>query len=313
MKLQQIPVIEFEEIVTGQFQTSQFINILKKFGNIHIVNITDPAFTAGSVRLKSFSQQLFKLSEKEKKMFYIGNSVGHRGYVPVTEKGQYTDEMTRVYEAFDIGPEGGVTGWFLCGENRYPEQLSGAGNVIREYFDFILSLGRIIASTLVSYYSHHDINIDDATSNPASQLRLLHYLPHEPEEIQQASSMGAHTDYELFTLLLQDSPGLLSRPHKDAHWQNIPAIKNSLLLIAGDVLEILSGGEITSLIHRVQVNGNERYSFPFFMNFNPNTRLKRAGESDFNIGEHLISQLTRDFPYLRKKIDAKYTSVFEEK
>ncbi len=89
-------------------------------------------------------------------------------------------------------------------------------------------------------------------------------------------------------------------------------MRNSLLLIAGDVMEILSGGEIRSLNHRVVANGDERYSFPFFMNLNPGTQLTRVGETDFDIGNHLISQLTRDFPYLRNKINATYSPVFEE-
>jgi isopenicillin N synthase-like dioxygenase len=122
--------------------------------------------------------------------------------------------------------------------------------------------------------------------------------------------MGTHTDYELFTLILQDSPGLFYKTNGD--WQPVPAMRNSLLLIAGDVLEILSNGEIHSLNHRVVANGDERYSFPFFMNLNPDTQLIRAGQDNFNIGNHLISQLTRDFPYLREKIDATYNPMFEE-
>ncbi|MCT8352680.1 MULTISPECIES: 2OG-Fe(II) oxygenase family protein [Photorhabdus] len=312
MKIQQVPVMEYKDISTGHFEVSQFIEILKKFGHIHITNIIDPAFAIGSVHLKRVAQQLFYLPDEIKMQFYIGNSDGHRGYVPVTEKGQYADEKDRVYEAFDIGPAGGAPGWILSGENRYPRQVLNASEVIDRYFDFSLSLGRLITSAFISHYSYHEINIVDATCNPASQLRLIHYLSHEPEEIQQASSMGAHTDYEFFTLLLQDSPGLFYRMNNNEPWQAIPAMKNSLLLIAGDVLEVLSNGEIRSLIHRVLANGDERYSFAFFMNFNPDIHLKRPGKPDFNIGNHLISQLTRDFPYLRSKISATYNPVFEE-
>ena len=37
--------------------------------------------------------------------YYIGNSYNHRGYVPVTEKGSYSDEEVRLYEAFDLSYE----------------------------------------------------------------------------------------------------------------------------------------------------------------------------------------------------------------
>lgn len=309
MNIQEIPVIEYSDFSTSNFQASQFIEVLKKFGHIHIINITDPVFINGAVHLKRVARQLFELSYEHKMSLYIGDSKGHRGYVPVTEKGQYSDEKDRVYEAFDIGFTG-KSNWILSGENRYPEQIPDAAKVIDEYFDFSLALGRAITSRLISHYDHHGIRAIDATRCPASQLRLIHYLPCEPEELRLASSMGAHTDYELFTLMLQDSPGLSYKKNED--WQAVPAMRNSLLLIAGDVLEILSGGEIKSLIHRVVANGDERYSFPFFMNLNPDMQLKRVGAPDFNIGSHLISQLTRDFPYLRNKVDATYNPDFEE-
>ncbi|CAI1079200.1 2OG-Fe(II) oxygenase family protein [Serratia ficaria] len=308
MNIQKIPVIEHADFSINNFQVKQFIGALKEFGHIHIINITDPAFCAGAVHLKRVAQQLFGLSHENKMSLYIGDSIGHRGYVPITEKGQYADENKRVYEAFDIGFTG-ESNWILSGENRYPEQIPDAAKVINRYFDFSLALGRSITSHLLSHYDHHGIRAIDATRSPASQLRLIHYLSHEPEETQLASSMGAHTDYELFTLMLQDSPGLFYK--KNGDWQAVPAMRNSLLLIAGDVLEILSGGEIQSLNHRVVANGDERYSFPFFMNLNPDTQLKRVGAPDFNIGRHLISQLTRDFPYLRHKVDATYNPDFE--
>ena len=309
MNIQEIPVIEYADFSTSNFSVSEFIGVLRKYRHVHIININDPAFVIGAVHLKRVAQQLFGLSYEHKMSLYIGDSIGHRGYVPVTEKGQYADENYRVYEAFDIGFTG-KTNWILSGENRYPEQIPDAAKVIEGYFDFSLDLGRSITSHLISHYDHHGIRAIDATRCPASQLRLIHYLSHEPEEFQLVASMGAHTDYELFTLILQDSPGLFYKINGD--WQAVPAMQNSLLLIAGDVLEILSGGEIQSLIHRVVANGNERYSFPFFMNLNPDMQLKRVGASDFNIGSHLISQLTRDFPYLRHKIGATYSPDFED-
>lgn len=310
MKIHNIPTVEYSELFTEHFQVSRFISILKEFGHIHIVNITSPAFVLGTMRLKRVAQQLFALSYENKMQFYIGDSIGHRGYVPVTEKGEYADEDARVYEAYDIGFTG-HSEWILGGENHYPEQVPGASQVIEGYFDFSLALGRCITSYLLSHYDHHSISAIDATRSPASQLRLIHYLPHEPEEAQVASSMGAHTDYELFTLILQDSPGLFYKTNDD--WQAMPAMRNSLLLIAGDVLEILSSGEIQSLNHRVVTNGDERFSFPCFMNLNPDIQLARAGDTDFDIGNHLICQLTRDFPYLRNKINASYNPVFENK
>ena len=135
MNIQEIPVIEYMDFSASDFQIHQFIEILKEFGHIHIINITDPSFVIGTAHLKRVAKQLFGLSYEDKMSLYIGDSIGHRGYVPVTEKGQYNDENDRVYEAFDIGFTG-KSNWILSGENRYPEQIPDAAKVIDEYFDF---------------------------------------------------------------------------------------------------------------------------------------------------------------------------------
>jgi len=78
--------------------------------------------------------------------------------------------------------------------------------------------------------------------------------------------MGAHTDYEVFTMIHQTSPGLVAFDRSSKTWMPMPVFKNTLLIIAGDMLELMTSGSIKSLLHRVSSNGEERYSFPFFMN-----------------------------------------------
>ncbi|MCP5775935.1 isopenicillin N synthase family oxygenase, partial [Klebsiella pneumoniae] len=73
-----------------------------------------------------------------------------------------------------------------------------------------------------------------------SQLRLIHY-PYNPE-VQDAEGIGAHTDYECFTLLLPTAPGLQVL-NKTGEWIDIPLIENTLVMNIGDMMEILSNGK----------------------------------------------------------------------
>ncbi len=79
----------------------------------------------------------------------------------------------------------------------------------------------------------------------------------------------------------------------------------------GDLLEAWTNKRFVSTAHRVLTNGGERMSIPFFMSTDYETVIEpitgTVGSSalpeytPFIAGEHLMGQLLRDFPYLRKR------------
>ena len=78
---------------------------------------------------------------------------------------------------------------------------------------------------------------------------MIHY-PYHPE-VQDAEGIGAHTDYECFTLLLPTAPGLQVL-NKAGEWIDIPLIENTLVMNIGDMMEILSNGKYLATKHRVK-------------------------------------------------------------
>lgn len=76
---------------------------------------------------------------------------------------------------------------------------------------------------------------DHCIRSPPSQLRLLHYP--RVLSVTDEPGLGAHTDYECFTLLHTTSPGL-EIMNSDGDWIDVPPIPGTLVLNIGDILEM---------------------------------------------------------------------------
>src|SRR5207253_2549619 len=101
------------------------------------------------------------------------------------------------------------------------------------------------------------------TRKPTSQLRLIHYIPTK-QSAQMAVDMGAHTDYEFFTILSETSPGI-EIESSEKSWLPVEVGSQQLIVMFGDLFEVLTNGEVRALPHRVKnEKGAERFSFPYF-------------------------------------------------
>ncbi|KAL7467755.1 hypothetical protein ACHAXS_007989 [Conticribra weissflogii] len=92
-------------------------------------------------------------------------------------------------------------------------------------------------------------------------LRLLHYPPNPHSKNgdndnnnnsnNHSNGCGAHTDYGLFTILLQDSIGGLQVRNRSNNWIDAPPVPGSFVINVGDMLSHWTGGEYASTVHRV--------------------------------------------------------------
>jgi len=69
--------------------------------------------------------------------------------------------------------------------------------------------------------------------------------------------LASHSDYGFITILLQSSAGLEVMHHEDNTWTAVPAIPGALHVHIGDNLEVLSNGQLKSLVHRAILNPDE--------------------------------------------------------
>jgi isopenicillin N synthase-like dioxygenase len=141
-----------------------------------------------------------------------------------------------------------------------------------------------------------------------SQLRQIHY-PYDADA-QDSVGIGAHTDYECFTLLRPTAPGLEVLNGAGA-WIDVPPLPGAFVINIGDMLETWTNGEFVATTHRVRKVREERYSFPLFFCVDYDTRIAplpefvrdgRPARPSLIAGEHLFAQTAQSFAYLKRRI-----------
>ena len=312
MQTHSTPGFDYTDITSRALSPEELIETLRVSGYFYLTNLGDVISPQLFRSMKETSANFFASPLDAKMSYYIGDSNNHRGYVPTSEKGLYGDEKARFYEAFDIGhdapsTETGLPIYRLIGPNRYPEHVPGMKQTLESYYRASLQIGTQILRMVARASRLNESYFDRYTTRPASQLRIIHYLQNDVL-VNDDVSMGAHTDYEIFTVLHQTSPGLMAFDRATRSWKQLPVFKDTLLVFAGNMMELMTGGHVKSLLHRVVSTGEERYSYPFFMNLDFETTLgvlPAFGTSDKRVvvGHHLLGQLYRDFPYIKDRID----------
>jgi isopenicillin N synthase-like dioxygenase len=263
------------------------------------------------------AERFFDMPDAFKRRYYIGHSSNHRGYVPFTEKGDYPDEVSRNYEAFDLGLDLPATdphylaGNRLLGPNVWPE-VSEFRDTVSEYYREIAALGRRLCACLEAHLGLPNGAITSQMNKPISQLRLLHYVRKSDLRDHRSVNMGAHTDYECLTLLHTRNKGLQVMTQDD-RWIDVPVDPGTFIVNIGDMLEAWTNGLLRSTPHRVLNLSPQRFSMPYFVAANYDAEIKPFPQlvhadtppryEAFMAGEHLERMLVRDFPYLRHRKD----------
>lgn len=265
--------------------------------------------------LESAAADFFALPESLKQRYYIGESRNHRGYVPPGEEVFYAGSKD-TKEAFDLSLDlpgtdpDYVSGNRLHGPNRWPAEVPAFRERVDAYYQAITALGRQLLRGFLLALGLPESHFDHALQKPPSQLRLIHY-PFQPSA-DDAPGIGAHSDYECFTILHATSPGLEVLNAKN-HWVDAPPIPGAFVINIGDLLEVLSNGRWVSTAHRVRKVREERYSAPLFFNLDYDAEIapcphlvESDGEARYptvRAGEHLLAQTAQSFLYMKRQVE----------
>ncbi len=262
--------------------------------------------------LLDVTQRFFALPLEDKMRVYIGRSTNHRGYVPEGEE-VFAGGTRDRKEAYDCGLElpprdpDVLAGTFFLGPNQWPD-LAGFAAAVTAWYDAVMALGRRLLRGFALALGQEPGLFDAAVTKPPSQLRLLHY-PYDPDTTD-AVGIGAHTDYECFTLLKPTAPGLEVLNAAGA-WIDVPPLEDAFVVNVGDILETWTNGRFVATSHRVRRVSEERWSFPLFFNVDYATRVAplpqfaRPGDPErpaLVAGEHLLAQTAQTFQYLKERV-----------
>lgn len=236
------------------------------FFYVHNHGVPERGIEAAQQRAKQF----FALSLDEKLKYDIAKLGYHRGYVPFGALSADPDGVDR-QEGFEIGLElprddpDVAAGSRIHGPNVWPEEIPGFADDLYGYFLQMLSLGRrlfTLFAVALDLPMHH---FEAYIGKPMAQLRLIHYPPIAADADPAATiGIGAHTDYECFTILWQSDSGLQVQ-NRAGLWIEAPPIPGTFVINVGDMLQRWTNDLFVSTPHRVvSRRGGARYSLPFF-------------------------------------------------
>ncbi|MEM8553065.1 MAG: 2-oxoglutarate and iron-dependent oxygenase domain-containing protein [Pseudomonadota bacterium] len=265
--------------------------------------------------LKNAAQAFFNLPHDEKMKVYIGKSQNHRGYVPEGEE-VFASGTKDKKEAFDLSADLPAddpdyrSGNPFLGPNQWPLDLPTFQRDVSAYYDAAFQLGMKLIRGFSEALGLAPDALDQHFKKPPSQLRLIHY-PHDPDPAADAPGIGAHTDYEVFTLLLPTAPGL-EVVNSEGEWIDAAPVDGAFVVNIGDMMEVWSNGAFRATSHRVRKVSEERYSFPLFFSCDYHTRVSPLPEfvsptvpakyEPIIAGEHLHAQTVQTFSYLKQRL-----------
>ncbi len=254
----------------------------------------------------------FLQSSAQKFDYYIGKSINHRGYVPPGEEVFYGGARDQK-ESFDLcfePPPGAVPlrGNPFSGANVWPA-LPGFREAVAAYYAAVFALGRKLLQGFALGLGLDESFFDQFVTAPPSQLRMLHYPPNPGAEV--TVGIGAHTDYECFTILLPTTPGL-EVMNGAGEWIDAPPRPGAFVVNIGDTLEMWTNGLLTATSHRVRKVSEERFSFPLFfacdydVEVTPLPEFVSEGRPSryppVKAGEHLYAQTVQSFTYFKERL-----------
>lgn len=223
------------------------------------------------------SRRFFAQPVEDKMLGHVPRSSQNRGYVAMNEEQVDPDGGKDLHEAFDLShdvplddPEV-IRGCWLSGPNVWPQRAPAEFRpTLEAYYDNMIGLAQRLYSAFALSLDLQEDFFDGMLHRPGSFMRILHYPPHPPksdavlEKVEQLG-IGAHSDYQCFTILAQDEVGGLEVRNAQGDWIAATPIAGTFVVNIGDMMARWSNDRFSSTMHRViNRSGRERYSIPFF-------------------------------------------------
>ncbi|EWC43850.1 hypothetical protein DRE_07294 [Drechslerella stenobrocha 248] len=253
------------------------------------------------------AHKFFDLSLEEKMKIYIKDSDNYKGYTPLL--GENTDPAGRgdLHEGFDVGYDSKPGKNQMEGENRWPESLPEIKEPVTKYWNSMVQLGKKLFQLFALSLDLDEHRFDGMVSGSGAVMRLLHYPPQRDEDIDMNQlGIGAHSDYECFTILAQDDVPALQVLNAGGEWVAAVPIEGTFVVNVGDSMARWTNDLYLSTIHRaINRTGARRYSVPFFFGVDYDTTIEVLesciGEerppkyAPINAGEYIKQRLNETY------------------
>ncbi|HMG49461.1 MAG TPA: 2-oxoglutarate and iron-dependent oxygenase domain-containing protein [Inquilinus sp.] len=269
----------------------------------------------------------------QRQRVHVSHSPGTRGWIPVSAEDDDGDPeiyplverdperdyhlKPRLHAAFDLSIEIAEddpdfrAGNVMLVPNQWPDWIPGFREGILDYYAKVTEVGRRLFRAFEMRLGLPDGFFAEKTHKAPSQLRLLHYPPNDLPMNNTNLGISAHSDFECFTILNQQAPGLQVMNAAD-EWVEAPPIPGTFIVNVGDMLEGWTNGLFKATQHRVVNTGRERFSLPLFFAVDYHTVVEPLPQfvspenpARYNrivAGDHLAGFSVDACKHLRRKI-----------
>jgi isopenicillin N synthase-like dioxygenase len=218
------------------------------------------------------ARRFFALTVEEKMKIHVKKvRTLTRGYVPMYEVHADKDAKPDFHEAFEsaleVAPDDPdhLAGNLLYGPNQWPSNLPGFRETVYGYYEALNRLGRTLFTGFAIALNLPEDYFEDVITKPTAGFRLMHYPLQENLNDTGAWGIGAHTDQECFTLLVQDSFSALQLKNAQDQWVEARPVADTIIVNIGDLMPRWTNDRYRSTAHRVlNPIAHARYSMGYF-------------------------------------------------
>ncbi|KAJ7644722.1 Clavaminate synthase-like protein [Roridomyces roridus] len=281
-----IPIIDLSDIastdpVVRQKLVGEIKHACMEVGFFYVKNhgIPSEVFEHTLAMMRKF----FDLPVEQKLGIENTKTPNFKGYSPILSGNNDPNGAGDLQEGFEFGfepleahqseaREEGI----MAGANIWPTQLPEFRQAALDYYHKALNLGRLLFPLFALALDLPEDFFADKTKDSAALMRLLYYPPQFGEVDDRVIGIGAHTDWECFTILWQQ-PGIqaLQVLNSSKEWIDAPPIEGTLVINLGDELARWTNDVFTSTVHRaINRSGVRRYSIPLFFGTDYDVRLE---------------------------------------
>jgi 2-oxoglutarate dioxygenase / 2-oxoglutarate/L-arginine monooxygenase/decarboxylase len=191
---------------------------------------------------------------------------------------------------------------------------------MRAFMDELGSIGERLLKLVALGLGLSDLNaLTNLTRDGWHHMRVLRF-PARSEHTSRG--IGAHTDYGMLVIAAQDDVGgLYVRPpiegeqrnrnwletessagmyEDEEPWNFVQPVPHVLTVFPGDILQLLTDGQLLSTPHKVKLNTRERYTMAYFHepSFDASVRPLSDPHSDDSLhyGTHFTNMFMRCYP-----------------
>ena len=227
------------------------------------------------------ARHFFDLPEARKRAVSVEHSDAMRGYTALLAENTDPANKGDLHEGFDLAldldesdpdVQAGVFGY---APNQWPDDLPGFREALLAYHAEVRAFGeRIFQAFALALELPEDFFAPKITK-PMAHMRVLYYPSQDGEIDERQIGIGAHSDYECFTILCTDDTPALQVLNSEGRWIMAPPVPGAFIVNVGDLMARWTNDYFLSTMHRaINASGRKRYSIPFFFGVNSRERIE---------------------------------------